>query len=212
MFKNLTDLTPEEELSSLSGFYESGARAKAYALKELRSRQYHRSFSRVLEEDIENTYKSWRELTLSVLQGSKIPGHIRSDFLDVPDSITRWMKLGYDEIDQVAEIYDLALGKLRSIIDHYAQHISTKRPGASTNYHTTVNGNVGGHAIVGSGLSIEVTTTASIDGETRQLLEQLKTALQKQDETSVKKILGYIADKGVDIVLALATGQLFAMK
>lgn len=54
--------------------------------------------------------------------------------------------------------------------------------------------------------SIEIRNTESLDEETTRLIEELKLALEQRDEGKVKKVLGYIADKGVDVVLQLALG------
>lgn len=57
--------------------------------------------------------------------------------------------------------------------------------------------------------SVEITNTNGLDEEMRQLLGQLKEAFDKQDTASVKKIFGYIADKGLDVALSLAVGTYF---
>lgn len=58
-------------------------------------------------------------------------------------------------------------------------------------------------------MNIEITNTNDLDEETKQLLEELKAALVKKDTSAVKQVLGYIADKGVDVVLQLALGGYF---
>jgi hypothetical protein len=73
------------------------------------------------------------------------------------------------------------------------------------------NGQIG-QAIINSPsavMNIEITNTDGLNDETKQLLEDLKVALAKKDQSAVKQALGYIADKGVDVVLQLALGGFF---
>ncbi len=211
MFKDPADWTTQENLACLSNLYESGAQAKAYAVKTLRSRQSHRSFLRILEEEIEDSYQAWRNSVLSILQASNIPGHIRANFLDTRDSVVTRVGPADDEIDYVSETYRLSLGILHKILEGYTDYVTSKSQRQFTIHNTTINGNVQGSNVnsPNSNTTIQLANTSGLDEETRQLLIQLKDALNKKDKEVIKKIFGYIADKGVDVALQLSLGHFF---
>lgn len=78
------------------------------------------------------------------------------------------------------------------------------------NFHGDVsNTNINSPSAIAS---LEIVNTQRLDDETKQLLEDLKNALAKRDNSKVKQILGYIADKGVDVVLQLALGGFFTSR
>jgi hypothetical protein len=60
----------------------------------------------------------------------------------------------------------------------------------------------------GSGISIGAPQAIEIDDETRKLLMALTEALKRNDKTNIKKAFGYIADKSVDLAIAVVTGTL----
>lgn len=94
------------------------------------------------------------------------------------------------------------------------QSLSEKRKKMDTksgDTHYIFNGQIG-QAIInspGAFMNIEITNTDGLDEETKQALEELKSAIAKDDRSAVKQALGYIADKGVDVVLQLALGAFF---
>lgn len=86
-------------------------------------------------------------------------------------------------------------------------NLEQTRAGDVYNFHGDVsNTNINSPSAIAS---LEIINTQSLDDETRQLLEDLKNALARRDNSKVKQILGYIADKGVDVVLQLALGGFF---
>ena len=82
------------------------------------------------------------------------------------------------------------------------------QPSTTNTYNFSNVQNVAVHS-PGAVQSVEVTNTSGLDEETRQLLAQLKEAIDKQDKTSAKKVLGYIADKGIDVTIGLLMGKYF---
>ena len=94
---------------------------------------------------------------------------------------------------------------------------------------TIIGGNIsnnGGDGIRTSGevdLIIDGTTIANnarrginignfdqnIDEETKELLYELKNALNNKDSINVKRIFAAIVDKSIDIAIAVATGLIF---
>ena len=53
------------------------------------------------------------------------------------------------------------------------------------------------------------TLTARNNEETKQLLLDLKDALDKKDQSKTKQILSFLADKGFDLLVAIAAGAVF---
>ncbi len=49
----------------------------------------------------------------------------------------------------------------------------------------------------------------SYNEETKQLLIELKDALDKKDQSKTKQILSFLVDKGFDLLIAIAAGAVF---
>jgi len=85
------------------------------------------------------------------------------------------------------------------------------QPASSSNVNYYFDGNSGQIAINSPGamMHLETTHTDDLDNEIKALLEQLKDAMARNDTSAVKKVFGYIADKGLDVALQLLTGHFY---
>lgn len=61
----------------------------------------------------------------------------------------------------------------------------------------------------GHGINVVATDTV-VDEETKKLLLDLKEALEASNKPLAKKIFGKIADKSVDLAIALIAGKFFS--
>jgi DNA-binding PadR family transcriptional regulator len=73
------------------------------------------------------------------------------------------------------------------------------------NYHQNNFGDV-----YGSNISIDSQYVSQIiekqDDETKELLKELLEATEKKDKPAILKVLGYIADKSLDLLIAIIAG------
>ncbi|HTE58243.1 MAG TPA: hypothetical protein VK694_05870 [Verrucomicrobiae bacterium] len=60
----------------------------------------------------------------------------------------------------------------------------------------------------GNGIGIGAAKPTTIDDETRKLVEALVEALEQKDKSEIKKVFGYIADKSVDLAVAVVAGKI----
>ncbi|HEY8999141.1 MAG TPA: hypothetical protein VIM53_02385 [Candidatus Saccharimonadales bacterium] len=61
----------------------------------------------------------------------------------------------------------------------------------------------------GAAQHLEITNTDGLDADTRQLVMELKEALGRRDSSRAKILLGFLADKGTDVLVQLLTGAFF---
>ena len=55
--------------------------------------------------------------------------------------------------------------------------------------------------------NVHIEHSDAFDEETLKLLEDLRDALNKKDKVTVTKILGFIADKSFDLLIAIVAGK-----
>lgn len=73
----------------------------------------------------------------------------------------------------------------------------------------SINYTIGGHANIAH-LSPGATQSINIndlDNDLKQKISELQLATKKKDKSAILKILGYIGDKSVDLLAAIAAGQ-----
>lgn len=96
--------------------------------------------------------------------------------------------------------------KAYQITEQGKTHLSkSQTPSQPINYHQNNFGN-----IYGSNISIDSQYVSQIidnqDDETKQLLKELLEATEKKDKPAILKALGYIADKSLDLLVAIIAG------
>lgn len=75
---------------------------------------------------------------------------------------------------------------------------------SSTVYSNITNSNIANN----SARSIQSVQLSSQNIEIKQLVIALEQAAQERDPSKIKEIFGYIADKSIDVAIALVTGSL----
>ena len=64
------------------------------------------------------------------------------------------------------------------------------------------------HDNLGLGIDIQTVDVSKLDEETKQLLQDLKIAIEQKSVSNIKKTFMFIADKSVDLAIALIAGKL----
>lgn len=114
-------------------------------------------------------------------------------------SLVKLEQLGY--IRPVSEFRDNELHRVGYKIAPLGRRTLT-RSGGGTNYLISDSVTTIAHNSPGARQSIDI---ASFDIDIQEKIEELQDAIAKKDKNRIGKIFGYIADKSVDVAIALLT-------
>ncbi len=164
-----------------------------------------------LSEAILTSIKA-KKMTKASLMKSYVSSRFDDD--NVSDAIEVLVEdLGYIEEKRALKSGFYALGE-RFTEDDYEKrfaitelgkaYLSRQNTGVSTHYSNITNSNIAHQSSSAS----QTISLAEQSEDIREKIQELEAAIKKKDSASIKRAFGYIADKSVDVAIAVVTGAL----